>query len=133
MDDSTQSLLRTKIGTFHFVLLLAASAAQKAQGYLAYVLLGEKFQAQFNMRKGSIPVRMNVALDNFDECARASRRDFDATSKSQTLVPSVAVDMALPTVTQAALRAVVSDFWNNDGMPVSEAMARLIQASVPKK
>lgn len=103
--------------------------AQKAQGYLAYVLLSEKFQEQFNTRKGSIPVRMNVRLDNFDECARASRRDFDAT----TLVPSVAVDMALPTTTQAALRAVLSEFWNNDSEPVSEAMARLIQASTPKK
>jgi glucose/mannose transport system substrate-binding protein len=107
--------------------------AQKAQGYLAYVLLGNEFQEQFNTRKGSIPARMNVRLDNFDECARASRRDFDATTKSETLVPSVAVDMALPTATQSALRAVLSDFWNNDGLSVSEAMARLIQASVPKK
>lgn len=107
--------------------------AQKAQGYLAYVLLGEKFQEQFNTRKGSIPVRMNVPLDNFDECARASRRDFDATAASESLVPSAAVDMALPTATQAALRAVVSDFWNNDAIPVSEAMGRLTQASMPKK
>lgn len=126
-------------GTFSYVIDTFAMfqlrnwEAQKAQGYLAYVLLGEKFQEQFNTRKGSIPVRMNVALDNFDECARASRRDFDATSSSESLVPSVAVDMALPTATQAALRAVVSDFWNNDAMPVSEAIGRLTQASVPKK
>lgn len=137
--DFTCSAAPGSAGAFSYVIDTFAMfqlrnwEAQKAQGYLAYVLLGEKFQEQFNMRKGSIPVRMNVPLDNFDECARASRRDFDATSKAETLVPSVAVDMALPTVTQAALRAVVSDFWNNDGLPVSEAMARLIQASVPKK
>lgn len=137
--DFTCSAAPGSAGAFSYVIDTFAMfqlrnwEAQKAQGYLAYVLLGEKFQEQFNTRKGSIPVRMNVPLDNFDECARASRRDFDATSRAETLVPSVAVDMALPTATQAALRAVISDFWNNDAMPVSEAMGRLSQASVPKK
>ena len=137
--DFTCSAAPGSAGTFSYVIDTFAMfqlrnwEAQKAQGYLAYVLGGEKFQEQFNMRKGSIPVRMDVRLDNFDECARDSRRDFDATSKSETLVPSVAVDMALPTSTQAALRAVISDFWNNDGMPVSEATVRLLQASMPRK
>lgn len=107
--------------------------AQKAQGYLAYVLLGREFQEKFNLRKGSIPARMDMDLSKFDACAKASAKDFTASEKTATLVPSVAVDMAVPTATQAALRAVVSEFWNNDGMPISEAMDRLIQASASKK
>lgn len=105
--------------------------AQKAQGYLAYALLGEEFQDKFNRRKGSIPARTNVDLSLFDDCAKASRVAFDATSTANALIPSVAVDMALPTATQAALRAVVSDFWNNDTITSNEAVNRLVQAAAP--
>ncbi len=101
--------------------------AQKAQGYLAYVLMGQTFQQKFNQRKGAIPARTNVDLGSFDDCAKASRRDFDASALTHTLLPSVAIDMALPTATQAALRSVVSEFWNNDALAPTEAMRRLVQ------
>ncbi len=103
--------------------------AQKAQGYLAYVLLGPEFQARFNRRKGSIPAREDLDLSTFDECAKASRRDFEAGATGGTLVPSAAVDMALPTATQSALRTVVSEVWNNDGLSIAEAMQRLVLAA----
>ena len=104
--------------------------AQKAQGYLAYVLMGNEFQDQFNQRKGSIPARRGVDLGPFDDCAKASRRDFDASAAANTLLPSVAVDMALPTVVQAALRSVVSDYWNNETLSAAEAMRRLALTTV---
>ncbi|WP_395703452.1 ABC transporter substrate-binding protein [Aquabacterium sp.] len=107
--------------------------AQRAQGYLAYALLRPEFQVQFNRRKGSIPVRSDVPLDGFDACGKAARADFDAAAGHAGLLPSAAVDMALPTATQAALRNVVSDFWNHDEMPVAEAVDRLLLAAVKKK
>nr|WP_295787647.1 ABC transporter substrate-binding protein [Rhodoferax sp.] len=103
--------------------------AQKAQGYLAYVLLGDEFQEKFSQRKGSIPVRMNVSVEKFDDCGQSSRRDFISSEKSNELVPSVAVDMAVATWTQAALRAVVSDFWNIEALSVNEAMNKLVLAA----
>ena len=106
--------------------------AQKAQGYLAYVLLGAKFQEQFNLRKGSIPVNMTVPLDKFDVCATASRRDFDATAKSQSLVPSVAVDMELSAASHDGMRAVVSDFWVTDAMSTTDAIERLVRIAAPR-
>ncbi len=108
--------------------------AQKAQGYLAYVLLGPKFQEQFNLSKGSIPVNKMVALDKFDDCAKTSRRDFDATAKTQSLVPSVSVDMVLSDANHDALRTVVSDFWTTDAMSASDAIERMVRiaASRPK-
>jgi glucose/mannose transport system substrate-binding protein len=108
--------------------------AQKAQGYLAYVLLGQKFQEQFNLSKGSIPVNKVVALDKFDDCAKTSRRDFDATAKTQSLVPSVSVDMVLPEANHDALRAVVSDFWTTDAMSANDAIERMLRiaANHPK-
>nr|WP_280156428.1 ABC transporter substrate-binding protein [Piscinibacter sp. XHJ-5] len=106
--------------------------AQKAQGYLAYVLLGTEFQQKFNQRKGSIPVRMDIPLDGFDDCAKASRKDFDDSAKVHALLPSVAVGMAPGTTTQAALQAVVSEFWNNDALTVDEAIGRLVRAAAVK-
>lgn len=108
--------------------------AQKAQGYLAYLLMGQNFQEKFNLRKGSIPARLNMSMDKFDDCAKLSSQDFVLTSQSGTLLPSVAHGMAVAPAAQAALRAAVSDFWNNDKTPVSETLARLaLSASVKSR
>jgi glucose/mannose transport system substrate-binding protein len=102
--------------------------AQKAQGYLAYLLMGKEFQEKFNLRKGSIPARLNMNMDKFDNCAKTSSKDFVATSKAGTLVPSIAHGMTGSPAVQEAIRAAVSEFWNNDKMPVNDTMAKLAQA-----
>jgi glucose/mannose transport system substrate-binding protein len=107
--------------------------AQKAQGYLAYLLLGESFQEKFNLRKGSIPARMKMPMENFDECARMSSKDFASTSATGSLVPSVAHGMAIAPAEQGLMRAVVSEFWNNDKTTVDEAITALVQVSGPKR
>ena len=101
--------------------------SQKAQGYLAYVLMGTEFQESFNLRKGSIPVRSSVKLDKFDDCAKASNRDFQSLTPTGGAIPSAAVDMALPTATKAHIQNVISDFWNNDNLSANDAMARIMQ------
>jgi glucose/mannose transport system substrate-binding protein len=106
--------------------------AQKAQGYLAYLLMGKEFQEKFNLRKGSIPVRLNMPMDKFDECAKLSSADFVATSKAGTLVPSVAHGMALSTTQQTAMRAAVTEFWDNDKVSVSDAIGKLLALNTPK-
>lgn len=103
--------------------------AQKAQGYLAYVLMGQEFQEKFNLRKGSIPARQDMVMDKFDECAKLSSKDFAASSKSGALVPSVAHGMAVASAVQTAMRAAVSDFWNNDKTSVDEAITRIALAA----
>ncbi len=108
---------------------LKAWEAQKAQGYLAYLLMGQEFQEKFNLRKGSIPARLHMDMDKFDACAKASSKDFVAASKAATLVPSVAHGMAVSTAAQAALRGVVSEFWNNDKTSVGDTMAKLVLAA----
>ncbi len=112
---------------------LKAWEAQKAQGYLAYLLMGQDFQEKFNLRKGSIPARLHMDMDKFDACAKASSKDFVAASKAATLVPSVAHGMAVSTAAQGALRAVVSEFWNNDRTTVDDAIGRLVLAAGPKQ
>jgi glucose/mannose transport system substrate-binding protein len=103
--------------------------AQKAQGYLAFVLLSKEFQENFNQRKGSIPARNDLSLEKFDPCGRESGRAFAESNRVNTLMPSAAVDMTIPTETKAAMQAVISEFWNSDSMSVQDAVKRLTQAA----
>ena len=51
--------------------------------------MSPEFQEVFNLNKGSIPVRLNMNMDKFDDCAKLSAKDFVDTAKSGGLVPSV--------------------------------------------
>ncbi len=104
----------------------------KAQADLAAAIMGPEFQEVFNLNKGSIPARLNMKMDKFDECARASSRDFVATAKSGTLVPSIAHGMAVPSAVEGAIKDVVSQFWNDDKMDAKAAMTRLASAARQK-
>jgi glucose/mannose transport system substrate-binding protein len=107
--------------------------AQKAQGYLAYVLMGAEFQEGFNLRKGAIPVRTNANLEKFDDCAKASSNDFKSLSRANGAIPSAAVDMALPTAVKTQVQTVISDFWNNDNMTAEDAMTKISLAMSSKQ
>jgi glucose/mannose transport system substrate-binding protein len=66
-----------------------------------------------------------VPLTNFDDCAKQSGKDIQAASKSSSLMPSIAHAMALSTAQQAAMRAVVTEFWQDDKMSVVDAQNKL--------
>lgn len=106
--------------------------AQKAQGYLAYLLMGKDFQEKFNLRKGSIPARLNMSMDKFDECAKTSSKDFVSTSSAGTLMPSVAHGMAVSSAVQTAMRAAVTEFWSNDKTTVFDTIGKLQVVANPK-
>jgi glucose/mannose transport system substrate-binding protein len=101
----------------------------KAQNDLAAAIMGTEFQEVFNLNKGSIPVRLNMKMDKFDDCAKTSSKDFVATAKSGGLVPSIAHGMAVPSATEGAIKDVVSQFWNDDKMDAKAAMAKLAAAA----
>lgn len=107
---------------------LRSPNAEKAQGYLAYLIMGSDFQHNFNLRKGSVPANLEVKLDDFDACAQQSHKDFQATSKNDTLLPSIAHGMAVAPAQQEALSAIVSEYWNNDSMTADEAMSKMVAA-----
>jgi glucose/mannose transport system substrate-binding protein len=111
---------------------LKNEANVKAQNDLAAAIMGPEFQEVFNLNKGSIPVRLNMKMDKFDDCAKASSKDFVATAKSGSLVPSIAHGMAVPSATEGAIKDVVSQFWNDDKMDAKAAMAKLAAAAKTK-
>jgi glucose/mannose transport system substrate-binding protein len=101
----------------------------KAQKDLAAAIMSPDFQEVFNLNKGSIPVRLGMKMDKFDDCAKLSSKDFVDTAKTGGLVPSIAHGMAVPSATEGAIKDVVSQFWNDDKMSAKDAMGKLASAA----
>ena len=108
-------------------------AKQKAQQDLASAIMSPAFQEVFNLNKGSIPVRLNMDLAKFDDCAKTSAADFMATANTGSLVPSIAHGMAVPSAIEGAMKDVVSQFWNDDKETAAAAMDKLVAAAKASK
>ena len=111
---------------------LKDAGAQKAQGDLAAAIMGTEFQEVFNLNKGSIPVRLNMNMAKFDDCAKQSSKDFVATSKAGGLVPSVAHGMAIAPAAEGAIKDAVSQFWNDDKISVADGVKSIAKAAMTK-
>ncbi|MBI3525470.1 MAG: carbohydrate ABC transporter substrate-binding protein [Betaproteobacteria bacterium] len=105
--------------------------AKKGQADLASAIMSPAFQEVFNLNKGSIPARLDVKMDKFDDCAKKSAADFVATSKKGTLVPSIAHGMAVPAAIAGAMQDVVTEFFNSD-MDSKAAVEKLALAAKSK-
>lgn len=107
---------------------LSGEEANQGQQNLASTIMSPEFQEIFNLNKGSIPARLDVSMEAFDECARMSNRDFVRTAESGTLVPSMAHGMSTFSSTQGAIYDVVTQFYNTDDMNAAEAAGKLVSA-----
>jgi glucose/mannose transport system substrate-binding protein len=102
-----------------------------AQQDLARAIMGKQFQEAFNLAKGSIPVRQDVKLERFDDCARQSSRDFASSARRGTLLPSFTHGMGLPYSTTLAIWDVIRQYWNQDSISARDAMRKLVLAAAP--
>jgi glucose/mannose transport system substrate-binding protein len=105
--------------------------AAKGQEDLANAIMSPAFQEVFNLNKGSIPARLDVSMDKFDDCAKKSNADFVASSKAGSLLPSIAHGMAVPAATAGAIQDVVTQFFNSD-MTTKQAIEKLASAGKTK-
>lgn len=91
----TQDMFLFNIDSFAmFNLKKSSKDDQIAQQALARNIMGEPFQKAFNLSKGSIPVRTDMSMADFDVCSQYSMSEFLASSDNQTLLPSIAHGMA---------------------------------------
>ena len=113
-----------------FILFkLKDAGAQKAQADLASAIMSPEFQEVFNLNKGSIPVRLGMKMDKFDDCAKLSSKDFVESAKGGGLVPSGAHGMAIAPAAEGAIKDAVSQFWNDDKVSVADAMKKIAAAA----
>jgi glucose/mannose transport system substrate-binding protein len=107
---------------------LADPADIQAQNALASTVLSIEFQEKFNLSKGSIPVRSDMDMSRFDQCALDSYHAFQHALLSGGLVPSVAHGMATSSYVQEAIFDVVSNFFNDPHSNPTAAAKRLATA-----
>ncbi|MFC5077038.1 putative sugar-binding periplasmic protein precursor [Vibrio thalassae] len=100
-------------------------SAQKA---LAATILDKDFQEVFNLNKGSIPVRTDMDMSAFDQCALDSMATFKASAKTGDLVPSMAHGMSTTSYAQGAIYDVVTNFFNDPNADPKEAAQKLAKA-----
>lgn len=114
-----------------FIVFAQKNKDQKTTNDFASTVLSPAFQQVFNLNKGSIPVRLGSDMSKFDDCAKRSSADFAASSKSGTLVPSIAHAMAVSPAAQNAMQDVVAQFMNSN-MKSADAAKKLAAAAKAK-
>ena len=100
---------------------------QQGQALLAKLIMGPEFQKTFNLNKGSIPARTDVALEDFDSCAVESNKAMNAGAEDGSLLPSYAHGMALRGAPAGAITDVVTAHFNSD-MSSDDAVQQLVDA-----
>jgi len=110
----------------------SSADVRKGQQDLATAVMSPAFQEVFNLNKGSIPARMNMNMDKFDDCAKLSARDFEASAKRGSLVPSIAHQMAVSAATAGAMQDVVTQFFNSANIKPKDAAEKLARAALTK-
>jgi glucose/mannose transport system substrate-binding protein len=68
-----------------------------------------------------------VPLDDFDLCAQRSHEDLTVAMAANTLVPSMAHEMAIPRSIRGEIMDVVTEHFNTD-MSSQDAVQRLVDA-----
>lgn len=124
----TQHQFTFNIDSLAFFKLKGTEADNIAQHDLAKTLLMPSFQRVFNLNKGSIPVRLDMDMSAFDQCALDSMNAFKQASLSGDLVPSFSQNLATTADVQSAIVDVVSEFFNQADANPTLAPSRLARA-----
>ncbi len=80
---------------------------------LAEAIMQPANQEAFNLAKGSIPARLDVAPTKFDRCAQQTMADFKTAIGQNRAVPTVAYGHAASADATASLTDIVTKFFNS--------------------
>lgn len=86
---------------------------QEAQKAFASVAMSAEGQKQFNILKGSVPVRTDVGDEGFDACAKKAMAELKGSAKNNTLIPSFTLS-GLPAAYKGALYDVASRYFHGE-------------------
>ncbi|MCW8994720.1 MAG: ABC transporter substrate-binding protein [Psychromonas sp.] len=91
------------------------------QAIFADTLLSKKFQTEFNISKGSIPVRNDINMESFDACSQKSYADFNR----DQLVPSFTQNLATTSQLQNIMVQIISNYFNDPKADAAATVKRL--------
>jgi glucose/mannose transport system substrate-binding protein len=107
---------------FAFPRQKGSTTLNKSQQVLAGVLLDPKVQLAFALKKGSIPVRLDVNTSSLDACAQKAEHWI---ADPQAQVP--ANEMLSPPDLTGAVEDVISEYWNNPTMTSETFVSRVVK------
>jgi glucose/mannose transport system substrate-binding protein len=112
------------IGGDVFVFPATKDKAQLAtQDKLASILLDPTSQIEFNKKKGSIPVRMDVDVSSMDVCAQKSH-----TVLSDPANQVEAMELLATPNFSGAMQDAVTQYWNNPSMTADAFVEKVTAA-----
>jgi glucose/mannose transport system substrate-binding protein len=97
-----------------FAMFAVDAAELPAQHALAKVIMGPDFQSAFNVIKGSVPARGDVAGEGFDDCGRQGIADVAVASANGTLLGSMSQGHAVPAAIKNAFYDVITAHFNGE-------------------
>ncbi|WP_417824858.1 ABC transporter substrate-binding protein [Thalassospira lucentensis] len=98
--------------------------ATPAQEKMAQVMLEPDVQIAFNMKKGSIPARLDVPSDSFDACAQKAIKTLQ---DKKTHLVSTGL-FGVPSAVSGAIDDSISNFWNSADMSPKEGQEQFHEA-----
>ena len=99
-----------------------------AQSQLATDIMDPEVQSAFNVLKGSVPARTDVADKAFDECGKRDMKELAAATRNNTLVGSIAHGHAVPAAIKNAFYDVITRHFNGQ-LDDKKAVAALAAAA----
>ncbi|WP_284616913.1 ABC transporter substrate-binding protein [Aquabacterium humicola] len=99
-----------------------------AQARLAAEIMNPEVQSAFNVLKGSVPARSDVADKAFDACGKRDMKELAAATKNDTLVGSIAHGHAVPASIKNAFYDVITRHFNGQ-LDDKKAVAALLSAA----
>lgn len=95
-------------------------AIEAAQKELAALLLSPEVQVNFNLKKGSLPIRGDIDLSSANDCMQKGLEILAAGS----ILPEG--DQTLSPDTQAQIQDLMVEFWNDTSISAADAQANYV-------
>jgi glucose/mannose transport system substrate-binding protein len=111
-----------------FAMFDVSADRKAAQTALAAATMSPSFQSAFNVVKGSVPARMDVADTAFDMCGKKGIADVKAADASGKFVGSMAQNYAQPPAVAGAYHDVVTKFLHGEIKTSDAAVTELVKA-----
>ncbi len=102
-------------------------AAKKAQMRMAELTMDPDVQTEFNIRKGSIPARIDISGDKFDTCGKMAVDDRKAAMASGGMLPSLAQNHAQSREVRGVFEDAITGFAHDPNMTSKEAVDKIVK------
>ena len=111
---------------------VASEDAKTAQLAMAAAVMEPGFQSAFNVVKGSVPARTDVADTDFDDCGKKGMADLAEAGAEGRLFGSMAHDHSVPASVKNAIYDVVTAHFNGeyDAETAAEELVNAVESAL---